>query len=286
MSGLNDDQRLNDILEMIGRVAALDFSETLSISEKNDMIDAIALGLNMLSEELQSNVVEKSKLDEVNSKLKKFAYTTAHDLKSPLNSITGLLNLIEIATKPEKGSDTYLYVEAMKKTTEKMKGLVHGVLEYSLTDTASIEKTNIDLNTLIQEIIESDQLDQEAKIVFDNHLPIVPIYKPSIEQVIRNLLNNAIKYSDKEICKINIGSRDKDDHTEVYIADNGRGIAQNHQEEIFNLFNRIDRDSNKESQGIGLATVKNILENFGEKIWVKSTLGDGATFYFTLKHAN
>lgn len=284
MSNLEDDKRLNDILEMIGRVAALDFSETLQISDKNDMIDAIALGLNMLSEELQSNVVEKSKLDEVNSKLKKFAYSTAHDLKSPLNSFTGLINLIEIAIKPIKDSDEYLYVEAMRKTNEKMKNLVHGILEYSLTDTASIVKEEIDLQQLISDIIETDQLTDSAEIIFLNELPKIPIYKPAIEQVIRNLLSNAVKYSDKEKCIIKIQSEEMGNHTQLSIADNGRGIAKSHQEEIFKLFNRIDRSINKESQGIGLATVKNILENFGEKIWVQSSPGEGATFYFTLKH--
>src|SRR5437762_11270853 len=84
-------KRLNNILDMIGRIASLDFSKTLQTSDKNDIIDAISLGLNMLGEELSSNVVEKTKLDEVNGKLKKFAYTTAHDLKSPLNSIIGLV---------------------------------------------------------------------------------------------------------------------------------------------------------------------------------------------------
>src|SRR5260370_30763321 len=83
-----DDSRLHAILDMIGKVAALDFSTTLPPGDKNDMIEAISVGLNMLSEELKTSVVEKSKLDEVNTKLEKFAYTTAHHIKSPLNSIT------------------------------------------------------------------------------------------------------------------------------------------------------------------------------------------------------
>src|SRR6185369_10892926 len=71
-------KRLNDILDMIGRIAALDFSAVLNPSNRNDIIDAISLGLNMLGEELNSKVIEKTKLDEVNNKLEKFAYTTAH----------------------------------------------------------------------------------------------------------------------------------------------------------------------------------------------------------------
>lgn len=269
---------------MIGRVAALDFSEMLPISKKNDMIDAISLGLNMLSEELKSNVVEKSKIDEVNSKLEKFAYTTAHDLKSPLNSLTGLINILDSTLEAKKDSEVALYLDSMQKTILKMKNLVQNILEYSLTDTASIQKSYVDLTEFFNEVIETSELNKHAQITIDNRIDAVFMYKPAIAQVMANLLSNAVKYSDKDNCQIKITSQQKADHVQICVADNGQGIAQEHQEEIFELFNRIDRISNKESHGIGLASVKNILNNFGESIWVESAVNKGATFCFTLKN--
>ena len=95
MRDRQDIERLEDILDMIAKLASLDFSTELPVSGKQDMIDAISLGLNMLGEELNVQVVARARLDELNEKLEKFAYTTAHDLKSPLNSQAGLLNVLE-----------------------------------------------------------------------------------------------------------------------------------------------------------------------------------------------
>ncbi len=283
LSEFDNDKRLNDILEMIGRVAALDFSKTLPISEKNDMIDAIGLGLNMLSEELNTNVGERSKLDTVNSKLEKFAYTTAHDLRAPLNSITGLVTLLELTLNPAEDSEVNKYIMQLKKTTDQMKNLVHGILEYSKTDTASIEEQEIDLNEVIEEIIEIDQLLDSAVIKIESVLPAVVFNRAAMDQVIRNLLNNAIKYSDKKKCEIIIRTKEADKHFLICISDNGPGIAREYQEKIFELFNKVESESKVDSHGIGLATVKSVLESVGERIWVESTVNEGATFCFTLK---
>lgn len=283
MSDLEHNKRLNDILDMIGRIAALDFSKTLPTSDKNDMVDAIALGLNMLSEELNVNVVEKAKLDFVNSKLEKFAYTTAHDLKSPLNSITGLLSLLEDSIKPDETSDVYLYIAKLKKTTEQMKNLVEGILIYSKASAHEIEQEKIDLNKAFNEIIEIDHISNDADIRIVGSLPIVFFSRSTIYQVIRNLLSNAVKYSDKDVCKIVVQAKEMEDHYQIMVSDNGPGIALENQDIIFKLFNTIDTTAKVDSHGIGLATVKSILEASGERIWVESTLGEGATFYFTLK---
>ncbi|MDH5603332.1 MAG: HAMP domain-containing histidine kinase [Cyclobacteriaceae bacterium] len=283
MSNFEDDKRLHEILEMIGRVAALDFSKMLPTSEKNDMIDAISLGLNMLSEELNSNVVEKSKLDKVNQKLEKFAYTTAHDLKTPLNSINGLVDLLELTLKPQNGTDVHEILTRMKKTTGQMKDLVHGILDFSKTDVASIVKEVIDLHVLCKEIVDSDRIGERSTVKFSERLPVVMFSKLGLEQVIRNLLNNAVKYMNKEQGEITFHVKEEDTYFQIGIADNGPGIAPEYQESIFEMFNRIDIESNADSQGIGLATVKNILDAFGERVWVESVPGEGATFWFTLK---
>ena len=275
------DKRLNGILDMIGRIAALDFSKSLPTSDQHDMFDAIALGLNMLSEELSANVVEKAKLDLVNSKLEKFAYTTAHDLKSPINSITGLLALLEANINPEEKSDAFLYISKLKTVTEQMKSLVEGILAYSRAGALEIEKEKLDLNTVIKEIAETEAADAEIQIL--NQLPVIHFNRLALYQVVRNLVGNAVKYCDKNICKIVVQMEERDVEYQIKISDNGPGIARENQELIFRLFNKVDIKGKVDSHGIGLATVKRILEDSGGKIWVESVLGKGATFYFTLK---
>lgn len=285
MSDFDQNERLNDILDMIGRIAALDFSRSLTTSDKNDMIDAIALGLNMLSEELNSNVVEKAKLDLVNSKLEKFAYTTAHDLRSPLNSITGLLSLLEDSINPDASSEVALFISKLKITTEKMKSLVEGILIYSKAGANEIVQEEIDLAQAFKEIIEIDDISKKAEIHIIHPLPIVFFNRSSLYQVIRNLLTNSVKHSDKDDCKITVQAKEKEDHYQIIIADNGPGIALENQAIIFKLFNKVDATTttNVDSHGIGLATVKSLLEDRGERIWVESVKGEGATFYFTIK---
>jgi len=274
--------RLNDILDMIGRLAALDFSKLLPVSDKYDRMDAIALGLNMLSEELNANVVEKAKLDEVNSKLEKFAYTTAHDLKSPLNAIEGLLRLLEESIEDNDINETKLYISTLNTAVVQMRELVEDILIYSKADAQEVKQEKINLNVVFEDIVKVESVSNNATIRKETTLPMVYFSRSAIYQIFRNLVSNAIKHCDKENCEIVIRAKEKDDHHQVMISDNGPGIAPENQEVIFELFNKIDTSSQADSHGIGLATVKSLLEAHGERIWVESDLGKGATFYFTL----
>lgn len=287
MTGADDEKRLNEILEMIGRIAALDFNQPLETHGKNDMIDALAIGLNMLSEELSSNVVEKSKLDSVNQKLEKFAYTTAHDLKSPLNSMTGLVQLLEITLQAPPESDVGLYLSKLRKTIEQMKSLVHGVLDYSRLDAERITREAVDLNRLVDDLFELYQFERkQVELKRINDLPVAYFNRVALTQVVKNLMDNAIKYCDKEVCSITVKSTMKGEICEIAIEDNGPGVALENKEKIFELFNAIDTSAKVGSHGIGLATVKRLLNQEGETIWVESKPGAGATFIFTLHEKN
>jgi signal transduction histidine kinase len=101
-------------------------------------------------------------------------------------------------------------------------------------------------------------------------------------QIIRNLLDNAIKYSNKQRCKITIEVDSQDDYYQISVTDNGPGIPIEHQEKIFVLFNQVEPSLKASSVGIGLATVKGIIEAHGERIWLKSKPGEGASFIFTI----
>jgi len=279
----SDDERLPHILDMIGRVAALDFSMTLPASDNNDMIDAISIGLNMLSEELNANVVERSKLDDMNSKLERFAYTTAHDLKSPMNSITGLVHLIELSIDDKAKKEVQEHLDRLRDTVDRMRSLVQGILEYSKTDSRNVRKEEIDLNHAFNEIIETDQFFHKVDFKITEPLPIILFNRAAISQVIRNLIDNAVKYCDKEICELRVASRELDEHFQISISDNGPGIAAEDHLEIFKLFNKMNSEKRLDSHGIGLHMIKRVLETAGGKIWVESASGTGATFHFTVK---
>ena len=276
-----DDPRLYQILDTIGKMAALEFGEELPTGKENDVVDAIILGLNMLSEELQSNVVEKSALYKINDKLEKFALTAAHDLKSPINSIAALVSLLEKRLVAGDKKEIEEYVNMLKSTTEKMKDLVQGILNYSRYSPADVEIETIHIEEIVRHISLVDRVTNFAQLQV-GELPVVRFNKSALIQIFRNILSNAIKYNDQETCTINIQSVENPDHYEIQITDNGPGIPSENQSKIFELFTRGDKIAGKDSHGIGLASVKSILTSFNEKIWVESTPGKGATFCFTL----
>ncbi|MBA4056265.1 MAG: hypothetical protein C0490_16235 [Marivirga sp.] len=266
---------------MIGSIASLDFSKELVTSEQNDMVDAIALGLNMLSEELNVQVVNKARLDEVNSKLEKFAYTTAHDLKSPLNSQYGLLQLLELSIGPGN-ADAQEYIDKLKLVNRRMKGLVEGILAYSVTHFRDVAKEPVDWHLLLREVMEVDSVLTSADVEIRGTLPVLPFNKTAATQIVRNLLDNAIKYCDKKRCKITIEAQPFETHYQFSFRDNGPGISHENQEKIFELFNQIEPSYKATSVGIGLATVKGVLDAAGERIWLESAIGEGASFIFTI----
>ncbi|UII31281.1 HAMP domain-containing histidine kinase [Fulvivirga ulvae] len=282
MGDQDNEKRLNDILDMIGSMASLDFSKVLEISDRNDMIDAIALGLNMLSEELNAQVVARASLDELNDRLEQFAHTTAHDLKSPLNNQSGLLMLLELALKPSKNSDVETCISKLKLMNEKMKSLVEGILAYSVVHAREVIKEQIDINELLREVMDLDDVSGRAEVVVEGKLPQIFYNKTASVQIIRNLLDNAIKYSDKTKCEIRISSKDLGTHYQLTFKDNGPGIESQYHDKIFELFNKIEPSYKADSVGIGLATVKRIVETGGGRIWVESELGKGSSFHFTL----
>lgn len=279
---MSEDKRLDEILEMIGRIAALDFSIELKTSNANDMVDAIALGLNMLSEELRSNVVEKSKLTEVKIKLEKFAQTVAHDLRSPIHSVTGLVELLEFGIQQNNKTEIEECIQLLRKTAKHMRDLVQGILENATLASSNIKLETIDLANEVEEIIISDGLHASAEIEIKGALPQIIFSRPAIHQVLRNLFSNAVKYGRKEGGKISIQSIEHENYFEIRVSDNGRGIAPEYHERIFEMYERLDEHQGKEGYGVGLATVRSLLANMGERIWVESAIGKGATFSFTI----
>lgn len=273
------DQRLNRILEAIGRLAALDFSAQVKLTDKNDVINAISLGLNMLGKELQCKVVEKLELEKVNKRLESFSFTAAHDLKSPLNTIIGLISVIE--QNLDNKNEAIQYISILRDTVNRMKLLVSGILDYSRNALDRINKGHVDLNILLDELIREDGFDKISLVLIPDQLPLVFFHRTHALQVFRNLISNAIKYCDRGIPIINIRAEEEGRFFKFSVSDNGVGIPMENHGRIFDLFFKAGESS--ESHGIGLYTVKSIVESEGGRIWVDSVVGQGSIFYFTIK---
>ena len=123
---------------------------------------------------------------------------------------------------------------------------------------------------------------ENIKIIVKNKLPTIRDEQTRIEQVLLDLLNNAIKYMDKPQGKIKIDCVEADDFWQFSIADNGPGIEEKYFDKIFQIFQSLAPRDEVDSTGIGLTVVKKIIEASGGQIWLESKVGQGSTFFFTL----
>lgn len=250
---------------------------------KGKLVGSIGIHLDITEHkklQLQTEELLRS-LEKQNEHLNDYAHVVSHDLKSPLRSISALLNWTKEDFKTKIGEEALQNLNLMEEKVEKMDHLIENILKYSSIGTENMFNQKLDLNEVIQSIEEMIFIPDHITISVTNTLPTISANPTRIQQLFQNLLSNAVNYIDKPKGYIEIGSKEDDDYYYFSIKDNGIGIAKENFEKIFKMFNALN--NTKTSSGIGLSIVKKIIELYEGDIWLESTLGEGTTFYFTLK---
>lgn len=232
------------------------------------------------AEHKQQNLMRE--LENANAELKEFAYVVSHDLKAPLRAINALATWISADYSDSFDEDGKEQMALLISRVNRMHNLIDGILQYSRVGRIREEKQQIDLQKVLPEIIDSLAPPEHITIDIETSMPHLKFEPTRINQVFQNLLSNAIKFNDKEQGRIGIGCKDKEDHWEFYVRDNGPGIPQQHHQQIFKIFQTLQSKDEYESTGIGLTSVKKIITLYGGNIWVESTVGEGTTFLFTI----
>lgn len=281
--------------QMIG-VIALDGYRIGQFSERHAQLAvtyasqvAIALENARLFSDLQSELSARktliSELENKNAELERFTYTVSHDLKSPLFTIRGFLGYLEQDALAGNTVRLKSDIQRITDATDKMQRLLNELLELSRVGRLKNETTCFPFGDLAQEAIELVQgriMARGIRVSMDPNLPMICGDRPRLTEVLQNLLDNAAKFmgDQKKPC-IEIGCEGEEDSKPIlYVRDNGMGIASEHFERVFGLFNKLDPKT--DGTGVGLALVKRIIEVHGGRIWVKSEAGKGSTFFFTL----
>lgn len=241
----------------------------------NDELKSLSLSLNKMSVSLQENI---SELENRNAELDKFAYAVSHDLKAPVRGIHNVISWTEEDFGAELPSQVKKNFEIIRQRVKRMEDLINGLLEYArVRRKTTAEITNV--NEVVYHIIDS-VVPRNFKVEVHD-LPIIVTEKLKLEQVLMNLISNAVKYTNSDNCRIIISCKELGDHYEFSVKDNGIGIDAEFHSKIFELFQTLREKDEKESTGIGLALTKKILDDQNCSIKVKSALGDGAEFIFT-----
>jgi signal transduction histidine kinase len=220
-------------------------------------------------------------LEEKNKDLEDFAHIISHDLKTPLRNILALSYWLRNDIDNKNKSVFKENLTLLEKQVVQMDLIIEGVLNYSLQNEATSRYERVDLDNLIKDIIVLTQ-NNKCLITVKKELPFLTINKSQILQIFQNIIQNAIKYNDEEICKIEIDYTKNEEFYTFSIRDNGIGIDEKHHKKIFKLFQKLEIKKNVDSTGIGLSLVKKIVERNKGKIYLKSKVNEGTTFYFTL----
>ena len=224
-------------------------------------------------------------LQAKNNELERFTYTVSHDLKAPLITISGFLSYLEEDALKGNIDQLKKDIQRIMEATSKMRRLLDELLELSRIGRMMNPPENIPFEEIVQEALENVKgrlNESEIKVEVGSDLPLVHGDRIRLVEVIQNLIENAAKFmGEQPNPKIQIGTNEERDKLVFYVKDNGIGIDPEHHELIFGLFNKLDPST--EGTGIGLATVRRIVEVHGGKLWVESDgKGKGTTFYFTL----
>ena len=236
---------------------------------------------------IYDNTEKKQLIDNLqmsNEMLKRYAHLVSHDLKSPVSSIHRFSELLSRSLSSNLDETEAEYLNFITRSSKRLFNLVEKILDFSHLNTQDLrlEKVNVnellvdvksDLRILIEEggcTINLKSLPNE--IVCDKHL---------LSSVFQNLISNGIKFrADDRACAINVSCTQEEKDFVFTIEDNGIGIAEKEQDQIFEMFARLN--SNITGSGIGLALSRMIVNRHGGKIWLASEIGKGSTFSFNI----
>lgn len=243
------------------------------------------LALQKLYNKLDEKVAKRTQeLNAKNKEMEQFLYIASHDLKEPLRAIKGFAKVIEEDYEEKLNDDIKRYLQFISDAATRMSELVKGLLDHSRLG------KNKKQNTInFGEVLEAVQKDlivaiSESNTVLEaSDLPNIRGLEVEIRLLLQNLISNAIKFRKKDLAPvICITAKEKKHHWKFSIQDNGIGIAENHKEKIFDIFQRLHDSKEYEGTGIGLAHCKKIVELHGGNIWVESEINKGSTFHFTI----
>ncbi len=243
--------------------------------------------LRTLSEHLEEKVNERTiQLEIANKELESFSYSVSHDLKSPIRSISGFTKAIYDDYSSSMDATGIDFLNRIINNCDKLSELIDDLLNLSRITRFELNLAEVNLSEITKNIANEFQQtypESHAEFIIQEgvHARCDPIL---IELVLRNLINNALKFSQKSLNPtIEFASMKQDSKTIFYIKDTGVGFDMQYANKLFNVFQRLHSVSDYEGTGIGLATVSRIIIRHNGKIWAESEVNKGATFYFTLK---
>lgn len=274
-----------------------------------DEIDRARSELTLLNTDLEGRVAERTEdLIRANEEVQRFAYIVTHDLRAPLVNIMGFTSELDqslppiqaLIEKADPGESDPVLAEArraaledlpesiafIRSSTRKMDGLINAILKISREGRRDLRPEEVDLGALIGTTVNALQHQiaaADGEVAIETTVPTIVTDRMTLDQILGNLLDNAVKYraADRPLRIAITATRDHFGTIRIAVRDNGRGIASEDHERVFELFRRSGVQD-QAGEGIGLAHVRIMARNLGGDITLQSQAGEGATFTVTL----
>lgn len=228
-----------------------------------------------------------TELQRVNAELQQFAHIVSHDLNEPLRAIVNFITLLTKRYQGQLDAEADEYLAFVVDGAHRMQQMLSALLAYTRVGGQTEAFTAVDCEAVFSRVMEALHLriTECRALITHDPLPTVHGDATRLGQVWQNLLGNALKFCNELPPRIHITVQQEDQHWRFAVRDNGIGIEPRHAERIFQVFQRLHPRSKYPGTGMGLAICKRIIEQHGGRIWVESTSGEGATFFFTLPTA-
>ncbi len=246
------------------------------------VVAAVVLFLLFYNYHLQKAVSKRTaSLEKAMAEMDKFVYTVAHDIRSPLSSILGLVNIMRVDT-----ANRDKYIDMIEQSIRRLDQFTQDILDYNRISRASLKYEPVDIKSLVEKIVDQHKYANNNNglgITLDINLSKPFVTDPwRLEVVLRNVIGNAIKYRDPQKPQhlVKIQATLDGHNLRFVIEDNGKGIAREHLDKVFQMFYRASEDS--QGTGMGLYLVKETINLLGGTLDIQSTEGQGTTFFFTI----
>lgn len=243
-----------------------------------------------LNAELEQRVQDRTaQLAASNKELEAFSYSVSHDLRAPLRSIAGFIELLKKQGYESIDAKGKHYMDVIAGSAVQMGRLIDDILTFSRIGRVEITMTRVNLDQVLTEVRNTLHPQSEGRQIEWNIAPLPEVdgERTMLSLVLLNLVSNALKFTQTcDVAKIEIGTTSgTPNETICYVKDNGVGFDMQYENQLFGLFQRLHSQNEFEGSGVGLANVQRIIQRHGGRVWATGKLNEGATFYFALPKA-
>lgn len=236
-------------------------------------------------DELELRVQERTtELSKSNAELEHFAYVASHDLKSPLTTISGYLQLLKEERELSKDPQAINFVTTALNNSRRMQEMIDSLLARSRMRKAEVPLSPVDMNSVVDQARSNLEaaIADTGTVLSVGPLPKLPADEPQMIQLFQNLIDNAIKYRGKARPRIEVNAHRENSEWIFAVRDNGIGFDMKEADRLFKMYERLDTSNERPGTGIGLSTCKRIVEYHKGRIWAESMPNKGSTFYFSI----